>query len=94
MPTTPVGQAREALGARLRELRAEANLTARALAAACDWHFTKISKIEHGTRSPSEHDIRRWCQACDADAHVPDLIATARAIESMYVEWNDTCGPA
>ena len=87
MPTTPVGQAREALGARLRELRAEANLTARALAAACDWHFTKISKIEHGTRSPSEHDIRRWCRACDADAHVPDLIATARAIESMYVEW-------
>lgn len=85
--TTPVRQARQALGARLREIRIETNLTGRALAAACQWHFTKISKIEHGTQSPSENDIRTWCRVCDAENHVPDLIATVRAIESMYVEW-------
>jgi transcriptional regulator with XRE-family HTH domain len=85
--TTPVKQAREALGARLREIRADANLTGRALAAVCEWHFTKISKLEHGTQPPSEQDIRAWCRACDAEDEIPDLIATVRAIESMYVEW-------
>ncbi|MGH3611046.1 MAG: helix-turn-helix domain-containing protein [Pseudonocardia sp.] len=87
MSTTPVKQARQALGARLREIRTEANLTGRALAELCHWHFTKISKIEHGTQPPSESDITTWCRACDADDHIPDLIATVRAIESMYIEW-------
>ncbi len=85
--TAPVKQAREALGARLREIRNEAGLTGRALASACGWHFTKVSKLEHGTQTPSETDIRAWCRACDADDQLPDLIATVRAIESMYVEW-------
>ncbi|GAA5158173.1 helix-turn-helix transcriptional regulator [Pseudonocardia eucalypti] len=85
--TTPVRQAREALGATLREIRKDADLTGRALAAACGWHFTKVSKIEHGTTMPSEPDIRAWCQACGAADQVLDLIATARAVESMYIEW-------
>jgi transcriptional regulator with XRE-family HTH domain len=85
--TTPVKQARQALGARLREIRVEANLTGRALADVCEWHFTKISKMEHGAQATSEQDIKTWCRACDAEDHVPDLIATVRAIESMYVEW-------
>ncbi|MDQ3154573.1 MAG: helix-turn-helix transcriptional regulator [Actinomycetota bacterium] len=84
---TPVKQARQALGARLREVRVEANLTGRALAAVCGWHFTKISKLEHGAQAPSEQDIRAWCRACGAENEIPDLIATVRAIESMYVEW-------
>ena len=84
---TPVKQARQALGARLREVRVEANLTGRALAAVCEWHFTKISKLEHGAQAPSEQDIRAWCRACGAENEIPDLIATVRAIESMYVEW-------
>lgn len=87
MSTTPVKQVREALGARLREIRADANLTGRALAAMCEWHFTKISKLEHGAQAPSEQDIRTWCRACDAEDQIPDLIATVRAIESMYIEW-------
>jgi DNA-binding transcriptional regulator YiaG len=61
--TTPVQQAREALGARLREIRKDANLTARALAITSGTHFTKVSKIENGGRSPSEQDIRSWCIA-------------------------------
>ena len=84
---TPVTQARQALGMRLREIRADANLTGRELAALCQWHFTKISKIEHGTQAPSEGDVRAWCRACHAEEHLPDLIATVRAIESMYIEW-------
>ena len=85
--TNPADQARQALGARLREIRKDADLNGRALAALAGWHFTKISKIEHGTQSPSENDLRDWCRHCKADDHVPDLIATVRSIESMYVEW-------
>jgi transcriptional regulator with XRE-family HTH domain len=85
--TTPVKRAREALGARLREIRKDAGLTGRALAGPCAWHFTKVSKIEHGTQTPSEGDLKAWCLACGVDDQIPDLIATVRAIESMYVEW-------
>jgi transcriptional regulator with XRE-family HTH domain len=85
--TTPVQQAREALGGRLREIRKDAELTARALAAALDMHFTKVSKIENGARSPSEEDIRAWCAACDAADQIPDLIATVRHNEAMYHEY-------
>ncbi|MGH7927359.1 MAG: helix-turn-helix domain-containing protein [Candidatus Binatia bacterium] len=85
--STVTKRAREALGVRLREIRQDANLTGRALAIRCGWHFTKVSKLEHGTQNPSEDDLRAWCHACDARDQLPDLIATVRTIESMYVEW-------
>jgi hypothetical protein len=54
---------------------------------ATHWHFTKISKIENGARTPSETDIRTWCRACYAEDQIPDLIAAARTVETMYTEW-------
>src|SRR5205823_5068255 len=36
---------------------------------------------------PSEDDLRAWCRACGAVDHIPDLIASVRAIDSMYIEW-------
>ena len=80
-------QAREALGARLREVRQDAGLSGRALAAATGQHFTRVSKIENGVQSPSDQDIRDWCRACTAEQHIPDLIATTRAVESAYLEF-------
>jgi hypothetical protein len=85
--TTPVQQAREALGARLREMRKDARLSGRALALATGMHFTKVSKIENGERSPSEEDIRAWCAACGADDQVADLIATVRHVASVHQEY-------
>jgi transcriptional regulator with XRE-family HTH domain len=85
--STVAKRAREALGTRLREIRQNANLTGRALAGRCGWHFTKVSKLEYGTQNPSEDDLRAWCSACDAGDQIPDLVATVRTIESMYVEW-------
>jgi transcriptional regulator with XRE-family HTH domain len=85
--TSPAQQAREALGARLREIRKSAGLTGRALAVSIGCHFTKVSRIENGGQAPSEDNIKAWCRACGAESEIPDLIATARAIESMYVEW-------
>ena len=86
MPDQP-RQAREALGARLREIRLDARLTARALAQLAGWHYTKVSKLEHGTRRPSPDDIRAWCRHCRAEDQVTDLIAAARGVDAMYTEW-------
>lgn len=86
-PSSSAKQQQEALGVRLRELRKDAGLTAKALAAATGQHNTRVSKIEHGVQAPSDKDIREWCRACGADDQVPDLLATLRAVESAYLEF-------
>lgn len=86
-PASPAKQAREALGVRLREIRKDAGLTGRALADTIGWHFTKVSRVENGGQTPSEQGIRAWCVACGAEDQIPDLVASVRAIESMYMEW-------
>ena len=81
-----VQQAREALGYRLRDIRNDARVSGRQLAALTGWHFTKISKFEHGHTTPSAADLELWCFHCDAETQIADLTATARGIEKMYVE--------
>ena len=80
-------QARQVLADRLRELRVGAGLTARELAVRAGWERTKVSKIEHATRPPTAEAIRVWCQVCGAGDQAPDLIASLRAAEGMWVEW-------
>ncbi len=86
-PSSSAKQALEALGVRLRELRKDAGLSGRALAAATGQHFTRVSKIEHGVQAPADEDIRVWCRACGAEDQIADLIATAHAVESAYLEF-------
>lgn len=86
-PSSSARQAQLALGARLREIRKDAGLSGRELAIATGQHFTRVSKIENGVQGPTDQDIRNWCRACAADRHVLDLIATARAVESAYLEF-------
>ncbi|MER7206323.1 helix-turn-helix transcriptional regulator [Streptosporangium sp. NPDC000239] len=80
-------QARQALGARLREIRKDAQLSGRALAALAGWHPSKITQLELGKRGPSEKDLRAWALHCGAEDQLADLIATVRGIDSAYVEW-------
>ena len=86
-PSSSAKLAQEALGVRLRELRKDAGLTGRALATATGWHFTRVSKLEHGVQTPTDADIRAWCRACRADEQVTDLLATLRTVESAYLEF-------
>ncbi|GAA2020748.1 helix-turn-helix transcriptional regulator [Catenulispora yoronensis] len=86
-PSSTAQRASEALGQRLRTIRQEARITARALAEQAGWHETKCSHLQSGLRSPTEEDIRTWTRICGADNQAEDLIATARNIEGMYVEW-------
>lgn len=86
-PSSSAKEAQQALGARLRETRKDAGLSARALAAATGQHFTRVSKIEHGVQAPSDRDIEDWCRACGVEEQIPDLIATARSVQSAYLEF-------
>ena len=80
-------QARELLGARLRQIRKDAGLTGRALASAAGWQLSKVSKIEHGKQTPSEADVIVWCRHCGARSQVPDLLTSVRHVESLWTEW-------
>ncbi|MFI1914562.1 helix-turn-helix domain-containing protein [Nocardia sp. NPDC020380] len=82
-----VQQARETLGARLRELRKQANLTGLELSRLAGWDNSKVSRYEHGKQTPSEQDIRIWCAVTNAPLHLPDLIASVRNLEAAYLEW-------
>ncbi|MCX5388375.1 helix-turn-helix transcriptional regulator [Streptomyces sp. NBC_00083] len=86
-PSSSAQAAREALAVRLQHLRRDAGLTGKELSARCGWHPAKTTRIQKGEAPPSDADIRTWCAACGADDQTEDLIATARAVDSMYLEW-------
>ncbi|MFD4438964.1 DUF5753 domain-containing protein [Nocardia sp. NPDC058519] len=90
--TNAVNEAREALGLRLRELRRDAGLTARRLAQLADWHESKVSRTEYGKQTPSEADLRAWCEHTGSHDQLADLVATLRNIEAAYMEWKRVLG--
>ncbi|MFI9311340.1 helix-turn-helix domain-containing protein [Streptomyces triculaminicus] len=85
--SSSVVEARQALARRLSEIRKDAGLTGDQLSAQCRWHPAKTSRIQSGKSTPSETDIKVWCATCGAEDQVPDLIAAARAVQTMYTEW-------
>ncbi|EST31598.1 XRE family transcriptional regulator [Streptomyces roseochromogenus subsp. oscitans DS 12.976] len=72
---------------RLAHLRKDAGLSGKELSVRCGWHPAKTTRIQKGEAAPTDADIRAWCAACEAEGQIEDLIATARAVDSMYVEW-------
>ncbi len=85
--SSTVQQARQEIADRLREIRLDAGLTARAVAAAAGWHESKCSRIEHVRTAPSDEDIRAWCRICGAAGQAADLIAASRAADSTWTQW-------
>ncbi|MEU6504868.1 helix-turn-helix transcriptional regulator [Streptomyces sp. NPDC046942] len=63
--TTDFQTAREALGARLRELRAEAGLEGKDLAARLGWQTSKVSRMQNGKQTPTRSDLSAWAHALD-----------------------------
>ncbi|GAA1017901.1 transcriptional regulator [Acrocarpospora pleiomorpha] len=82
-----IARARQAIAARLKGLRLDAKLTGRQLAARYGWQPSKVSKIESGKQTPSEDDIRAWCDAVGRPNEESDLIASLRAVDTLYGEW-------
>src|SRR5882757_9800070 len=85
--SSSVQQARRVLADRLGEIRRDSGLNGRDLAAACGWYPSKVSRIEHARTAPSTDDIHAWCRACSAEDQAPDLVASLRAVEGMFIEW-------
>ncbi|MFI0718936.1 helix-turn-helix domain-containing protein [Streptomyces sp. NPDC021224] len=86
-PSSSVQAARQNLAERLREIRLDAGITKREVAARCGWSEAKSGRIENARTAPSDDDVRRWCHACGAASLAPDLIAANRAADSLYVQW-------
>ena len=92
--SSTVQQARQQIADRLREIRVDAGLTKRAVAAGAGWHESKCSRIEHARTPPSDADIRAWCRICEADDQAADLIAASRAADSTWTQWRKLERPA
>ncbi|MFE2076294.1 helix-turn-helix domain-containing protein [Streptomyces misionensis] len=76
--TTDFQTAREALGARLRELRTEARLEGKDLAARLGWQTSKVSRLQNGKQTPTRDDLTAWASALgrpDAEPELHGLLA-------------------
>src|SRR5260370_40830572 len=85
-PSSSVQRARQDLADRLRDLRLDAGLTARALSGAAGWHGGKTSRVESAKQAPGENDLRLWCQVCGVQDQALHPIAASRAADSMATE--------
>jgi transcriptional regulator with XRE-family HTH domain len=86
-PSSSAQAARQALAARLRDLRLDAELTVRELADRAGWSHSKVSRIENARTTPSPQDIRTWTEACQAWDQAEDLTAALRTVEGAWIEW-------
>ncbi|UIX33518.1 helix-turn-helix domain-containing protein [Streptomyces sp. GQFP] len=86
-PSTALDAARRTIADQLSEIRRDAGLTGREIAALTGWQPSKVSRLQSATTPPSDDDIRAWCRACNAEARIPDLLAANRTADSMYLEW-------
>jgi transcriptional regulator with XRE-family HTH domain len=81
-------QAREALGARLRELRRASGLNGKQFAAKLGWYgASRVSKLELGQQTPSDQDLVAWITACNAPEALAELRIQLNAVETFYSEW-------
>ncbi|WP_406157800.1 helix-turn-helix domain-containing protein [Streptomyces canus] len=79
--------ARLALGARLRELRADAGLSGKAFAMSLGWPASKVSKIETGKQTPTLDDMRAWAEGVGAPEVLDELVGRLRTLETQYGAW-------
>ncbi|WP_369235068.1 helix-turn-helix domain-containing protein [Streptomyces sp. R21] len=82
-----LGQSRNDLADRLRELRKQAGLTGDRLARRCNMSQSQISKFETGRKTPRLLDVERILRALDAPPEVlADVLTLARIANT---EWQD-----
>lgn len=83
--TTDFQQAREALGRRLRELRA--GQTQRELAAVLGWPQAKVSKLETGRQTATPDDLTSWAQATGHPQAAEELLSRLQGLETHTRSW-------
>lgn len=85
--STDFQHARLSLGARLRELRAEAGLPGRELAARLGWPQSKVSKLENGKQTPTTADLAAWAEGTGHPDATAELVGRLRGLETQYRSW-------
>lgn len=88
--STDYQQAREALGARLRELRFSCpggRLTGQQLAQRLGWQGSKVSKLENGRQTATPEDLRAWADATEQPDAYAELTARLAGFESHIRSW-------
>ncbi|MEC3997019.1 helix-turn-helix transcriptional regulator [Actinacidiphila sp. DG2A-62] len=85
--STDFQTAREALGARLRELRAEAGFDGKGVAEVLGWQRSKVSRLENGKQTATPADLDAWAAAVGAPAAAADLKSRLRGLESQHRSW-------
>ncbi|MFE4965485.1 helix-turn-helix domain-containing protein [Streptomyces sp. NPDC056660] len=88
--STDYQQARDALGARLRELRFSCpggRLTGQQLAERLGWPGSKVSKLENGKQTATPEDLRAWADATGRPELYPELAARLAGFESHIRSW-------
>ncbi len=88
--STDFQQAREALGARLRELRISGpggRLTGTALAERLSWPHSKIYKLENGRQTATADDLRAWAEATGQPEATDELYSRLKGLESQQRSW-------
>jgi transcriptional regulator with XRE-family HTH domain len=88
MSTTAYHVERKRLGARLAGLRKQSGLSGTMLAEQLGWAQSKVSRIEAGSQTPSEDDLRAWTSAVQAPSDVvDDLLARLQVVKVEYAAW-------
>jgi transcriptional regulator with XRE-family HTH domain len=85
--STDFQQARVVLGVRLLELRTEAGLSGRALAALLGWPQSKVSKLETGKQTPTAADMDAWATATGHPDDAAELKGRLLGLETTYRSW-------
>lgn len=88
--STDYQQAREALGARLRELRTDAGLNGKEFAELLGWQRSKVSRLETGKQSATDADVEAWAAATERPAALDELKQGVRSLlrlETTHRSW-------
>ncbi|MFD6186350.1 helix-turn-helix domain-containing protein [Streptomyces goshikiensis] len=85
--STDFQSARVALGARLRELRAEAGVNGKDFADLIGWQGSKVSRLENGKQTATEADMDAWAAAAGVPEQAADLRCRLKGLESQQRSW-------
>ncbi|MFG2640797.1 helix-turn-helix domain-containing protein [Streptomyces sp. NPDC048370] len=85
--STDFQSGREALGARLTELRAEAGLNGKEFAERLGWQRSKVSRLQNGRQTATAEDLQAWAEAAGHPDAAPELLARLRGLESQQRHW-------
>ncbi|MFI1937718.1 helix-turn-helix domain-containing protein [Streptomyces purpureus] len=85
--STDFQQARETLGARLRDLRTEAGLNGKDFAERLGWQRSKVSRLENGKQTATADDVVAWALAAEAPEATGELRGRLAGLETHYRSW-------